>query len=128
MAEKEGFNLGVKLVRGAYINSDPRHLIHDTQEDTNNAYDDAAAKLATYHLRNAGQGPEIGLVLATHNKESIKKMRELRRQQFMKGEKMSEVVYAQLMGMADELSLSLTMRDPVSCHCISAIILEGNSC
>ncbi|KAI5307370.1 hypothetical protein KEM56_005223 [Ascosphaera pollenicola] len=112
LAEKEGFNLGVKLVRGAYINSDPRHLIHDTQEDTNKAYDDAAANLATYHLRNFGQGPRIGLVLATHNKESIKKMRELRRQQFMKGEKMSEVVYAQLMGMADELSLSLTVRDP----------------
>ncbi|KAI5287073.1 proline dehydrogenase [Ascosphaera aggregata] len=115
LAEKEGFNFGVKLVRGAYINSDPRHLIHDTQEDTNKAYDDAAAKLATYHVRSgdgSGQGPNIGLVLATHNRESIRKMRDLRRQQFMRGEKMSEVVYAQLMGMADELSLSLTMKEP----------------
>jgi proline dehydrogenase len=38
-AEKDGFTLGVKLVRGAYLGSDPRHLIHDTKNDTDRSYD-----------------------------------------------------------------------------------------
>ncbi|KAL1952570.1 hypothetical protein VTO42DRAFT_4809 [Malbranchea cinnamomea] len=40
-------------------------------------------------------------------------MRELRREQVRLGQPLADVVYAQLMGMADELSLSLTQRtDP----------------
>ena len=39
LARKEGFILGVKLVRGAYLASDPRHLLHDTKTDTDMTYD-----------------------------------------------------------------------------------------
>ncbi|PGH17450.1 hypothetical protein AJ80_04820 [Polytolypa hystricis UAMH7299] len=108
-AEENGFNLGIKLVRGAYIGSDPRQLIHDTKESTDNAYDTAARMLATRHVENPSC-TKIGLVLATHNAESIKKMRDLRQQQLRSGLRLTDLVYAQLMGMADELSLSLTEK------------------
>ncbi|PGG99358.1 hypothetical protein AJ79_08552 [Helicocarpus griseus UAMH5409] len=103
------FALGVKLVRGAYINSDPRHLIHDTKRETNAAYNNAARILATQHL-NDPSAPKVGVMLATHNAESIQMMRTLRQEQVQKQQPLAEVAYAQLMGMADELSLSLTQR------------------
>lgn len=39
LASDEGFTLGLKLVRGAYMGSDPRHLIHDNKSDTDTTYD-----------------------------------------------------------------------------------------
>ncbi|KAK2751171.1 proline dehydrogenase [Myotisia sp. PD_48] len=107
IAKERNFNLGVKLVRGAYINSDPRHVIFDTKAETDNAFDNAARMLATHHI-NDPSAPKIGVVLASHNKESMEMMRELRREQIQKGLPRADVVYAQLMGMADELSMSLT--------------------
>lgn len=38
LAQQEGWTLAIKLVRGAYIDSDPRERIHDTKEDTDNSY------------------------------------------------------------------------------------------
>jgi len=98
LAEKEGWRLGVKLVRGAYLHSDPRDLIHGTKEATDSAYDSAAE-----HLIKKG----VDTVIASHNKASIENALRLRG----KGDGM--LVFAQLMGMADELSLSLVGRAPV---------------
>ena len=39
LADKEGWTLAVKLVRGAYIGTDPRKNIHDTKKDTDDSYD-----------------------------------------------------------------------------------------
>ncbi|KAH8807878.1 hypothetical protein F5884DRAFT_752454 [Xylogone sp. PMI_703] len=41
-ASQDDFTLGLKLVRGAYIASDERSLIHDTKQDTDNAYNTIA--------------------------------------------------------------------------------------
>jgi hypothetical protein len=109
-ARDGGFALGVKLVRGAYINSDPRHLIHDSKAATDNTFDNAAHMLATLHI-NDPSAPKIGLVLASHNKQSMEKMRALRKDQSRRRLPRADVVYAQLMGMADELSLSLAQTD-----------------
>lgn len=114
LAEKNNFALGVKLVRGAYIKSDPRHLIHDTKQDTDKAFDDASYMLATQHLNNNPAAPKVGIILASHNKESMDMMRKLRREQVQNGLPLADVVYAQLMGMADELSMGLTQKSPVS--------------
>lgn len=116
LAREGGFSLGVKLVRGAYINSDPRHLIHDTKEDTDRAFDDAASMLATQHVGDAA-APTVSLVLASHNKASMDMMRDLRRGQMRQGLPLTDVVYAQLMGMADELSLTLMQKKSVRPHC-----------
>ncbi|KXH53316.1 proline dehydrogenase [Colletotrichum simmondsii] len=45
VAKEEGFTLGVKLVRGAYIGTEPRHLVHDTKEGTDACYDGIAESL-----------------------------------------------------------------------------------
>lgn len=109
----QGFGFGVKLVRGAYIHSDPRHLIHDTKSETDAAYDEAASMLATHHITNP-RGPKISTILATHNRNSIERMRDIRQKQLHDKLPLGDVAYAQLMGMADELSLSLTQPREVS--------------
>ena len=53
LAEREGFTLGVKLVRGAYLATEQRELIHDSKQDTDDAYDGLAASL----LRGRFEGP-----------------------------------------------------------------------
>ncbi|KAI5780056.1 proline oxidase [Geopyxis carbonaria] len=99
-ARAEGFTLGVKLVRGAYLASDPRELIHATKADTDAAYDGALRYLMT---GEDTKGHGVDLMVATHNKTSVTVARELMRANTGVG----ELSFAQLMGMADELSLGL---------------------
>lgn len=113
-AQKNGFTLGVKLVRGAYLGSDPRHLIHDTKDDTDAAYNSIAESLS---LRNYGPTltssspnipfPPVAVVLAGHNHTSVRRIQGLRTVQAQSGEKQTDLVYAQLQGMADEVSCEL---------------------
>lgn len=127
IARKDNFILGVKLVRGAYLQSDPRHLIHDSKEDTDTAYDDATRLLLTGSppspqpgrraFFTIGMGHQLGearvnLVLATHNKQSVETALALRRQ--VPNSITTEIAYAQLLGMADELSFALLAEEPSS--------------
>ena len=112
-AREETFTLGVKLVRGAYLGSDPRHLIHDSKADTDAAYDGIAEALIRRSWRGpleADQGsfPHVELVLASHNAESVRKARDI----LDSGDGGTEVAFAQLQGMADEVSCSL-LDNPV---------------
>jgi proline dehydrogenase len=115
-ARKEGFTLGAKLVRGAYLGSDPRHLIHDTKADTDNAYDSISESLArqsygTVLKPATGESdkefPHVNVVLAQHNQTSVRKIQAIRASQMEKGEKQIYLVHAQLQGMADEVSCEL---------------------
>ncbi|KAK1726515.1 hypothetical protein CaCOL14_012216 [Colletotrichum acutatum] len=107
VAREEGFTLGVKLVRGAYIGSDPRHLIYKTKEGTDTCYDGIAESLLKKQWGNFLQGdlqmPPISLVIASHNVKSIKRAREI----CTNGYANIDVVFAQLQGMADEVSCEL---------------------
>ncbi|KAK1778297.1 FAD-linked oxidoreductase-like protein [Copromyces sp. CBS 386.78] len=116
IAAAEGFTLGVKLVRGAYLGSDPRDLICDTKADTDNQYDGIAEAL----LRNSWSGdgllqppnpqetkfPDVNVVLATHNRESVLKGKALLDSGVAKLG-YEQVAFAQLQGMADEVSCEL---------------------
>lgn len=122
-ARQDGFTLGVKLVRGAYLGSDPRHLIHDTKTDTDNAYNGIAESLAlrSYNpiLKPApsekeAEYPQLNVVLAGHNHTSVRRIQALRTSQAQKGEAQTELVYAQLQGMADEVSCELVQAGQVS--------------
>ncbi|KFZ02462.1 hypothetical protein V501_09555, partial [Pseudogymnoascus sp. VKM F-4519 (FW-2642)] len=119
VARKEGFVAGVKLVRGAYINSDPRHLINDTKEDTDIMYDALAESVLrrTYNgvllpasTEEADKFPEVSLALASHNPESVRRAMAVQESQAAKGEARVELVYGQLQGMADEVSCELVQR------------------
>lgn len=110
-AHQHGFKLGVKLVRGAYLGSDPRHLIHDTKAATDNAYNSIAQSLAlrTYGpvFKSSTPFPPVAVVLAGHNQTSVRKIQALRTKQAEAGELQTDMVYAQLQGMADEVSCEL---------------------
>ncbi|KAI1632505.1 proline dehydrogenase [Biscogniauxia mediterranea] len=111
IAAKEGFTLGVKLVRGAYLGSDPRHIIHDTKADTDAAYDGIAESLIKRQwgtvLKQPGDGvafPQVSILLGSHNMESVRKARALRDSSASAN---TELGIAQLQGMADEVSCEL---------------------
>ncbi|KAK4160219.1 FAD-linked oxidoreductase-like protein [Cladorrhinum sp. PSN259] len=108
-AKENGFTLGVKLVRGAYLGSDPREVIHDTKEDTDRAYDGIARALLKREwgtpLTGDDKFPDVAVVLATHNRDSVLKAKRM----IANGEadKRTDVAFAQLQGMADEVSCEL---------------------
>lgn len=113
-AEEHGFTLGLKLVRGAYILSDDRALIHDTKEDTDNAYNSIAHGALRQHLGVfGGSGPDsrpfpsLNLLLASHNRHSVLSASALHRQRREAGLLTVPVAYGQLHGMSDEVSFSL---------------------
>jgi proline dehydrogenase len=120
IARKENLTLGVKLVRGAYLGSDPRHLIHDTKTDTDNAYNGISAALAKRAYGpplEAQEGetifPPVNVVLAGHNHTSVRKIQDIRTAQAQSGEEQTALVYAQLQGMADEISCELVQAGKI---------------
>lgn len=148
-ARNEGFTLGVKLVRGAYLGSDPRHLIHDTKADTDACYNGIAEALlrreftgpfAPFVDSKKGDGaassssspfPEVNMVLASHNAETVRKARTIlegggeapaaaapavvvagpsetnSQNRSDTSKRRTEIAFAQLQGMADEVSCEI---------------------
>lgn len=118
IAQDEGFTLGVKLVRGAYMGSELRHLFWSTKEETDRTYNSIAAALirGEYNdvLRSSPgaknvEFPKVKLVLATHNHISVQKAMEIQKEQTAKRQSRFDLSYGQLMGMADEVSCELVM-------------------
>ncbi|CZT03019.1 related to proline oxidase [Rhynchosporium agropyri] len=122
VARKGGFTLGVKLVRGAYLGSDPRHLICDTKADTDAAYDGISEALVRKSYNSILKPssphndqtetppfPNVSIVLAGHNLLSVRKVQAICSAQKASGEKEADVIYAQLQGMADEVSCELVL-------------------
>lgn len=119
-AREGGFTLGVKLVRGAYMASDPRHVFWSTKEETDIAYDGIADALVCQTWNDVlkplpGKDgadlpmPEVNLVLASHNQQSVTRCMHTRRQRAQEGKKNVRMAYGQLMGMADEVSGELVL-------------------
>ncbi|KAI8934831.1 hypothetical protein NX059_008512 [Plenodomus lindquistii] len=109
-AEKEGFTLGLKLVRGAYILSDDRSLIHNTKEDTDKAYNGIAQGALRREIGEFGTSrpfPSISLFLASHNRDSVLSANKMHRQRTKAGLPTVPVAFGQLHGMSDEVSFSL---------------------
>ncbi|KAI1314138.1 FAD-linked oxidoreductase-like protein [Xylaria venustula] len=111
LAAQEGWTIGVKLVRGAYMSTDERSKIHDSKEETDRAYDSIVRDLLRRDMDgfggskmfNGGSFPRMGVLLATHNKKTVLAAHKLHQE-------IKEAVpleFAQLHGMADSLSFSL---------------------
>ncbi|KLO81452.1 Uncharacterized protein LW93_8162 [Fusarium fujikuroi] len=105
----EGFTIGVKLVRGAYMNSEPRGLIHDTKQQTDDSYNSIAEGLLQrrYEDLTPSGFPKVHLFLATHNKQSALHANQVQQQRADAGLPLTKVQYGQLLGMADEVSCTL---------------------
>jgi len=125
--------LGVKMVRGAFISTEPsRFLLHNTKEDTDTAYNEAvkllikgrgtgtlgetmscnASSSASSHDRWA-----VDVMLATHNANSAREALRLYQELVESGMSkrapnigLQSLTFAQLKGMADELSFELTSK------------------
>lgn len=115
-AERDGgFTFGAKLVRGAYLNSERRDLIWSTIEETHAAYDSLTAALLKRQYtgmlqseQGAGKSfPKVNVVIASHNADSVRKAQALRTEQTRNKEEKVPLIYAQLQGMADEVSCEL---------------------
>ena len=117
-AQEHGLVLGVKLVRGAYINSDPREMFWDTVEDTHQCYDNLAkcvlerqyGGLLQPAQTTSEEFPRVEFILASHNAESVKKAQLIRDQQVALGQPRIKMAYGQLQGMADHVSCSLVQE------------------
>jgi proline dehydrogenase len=98
-----GYQVGYKLVRGAYMVSERAHAVHtrtpypiyDTIEETHKSYDNGIKFLLSRNLP---------VCIATHNKNSIELAADLIS---YKRKKPYNVCFAQLYGMHDEYSAHL---------------------
>jgi hypothetical protein len=113
-AGRGGFLLGVKLVRGAYIEHEARGLIHDSKTETDDSYNGIAEMLICRQHRSGGEDvdvPAAALFLATHNAESADRAIQLYQGRLESGlPTVSVLECGQIMGMADELSCELVQR------------------
>lgn len=110
MAAQEGWGLGIKLVRGAYIDHEIRSLIHDTKEDTDRSYDLIANTLISQKLPAGAEHltfPSTVLFLATHNAASARKVIHDHRNRLNSELPTVILECGQIQGMADELSCEL---------------------
>jgi proline dehydrogenase len=110
LAQSEDWTLGIKLVRGAYIGTEKRSLIHDTIEDTHRAYNSTVEHLLKQEFPGLIADkpyPTTALFLATHNDESIKQAYAIQKSLILAGKSTIELGYGQLQGMADEVSCGL---------------------
>ncbi|KAK6522583.1 proline dehydrogenase [Arthrobotrys megalospora] len=113
LAKREGFGFGAKVVRGAYLHSDPRNTFWEGKEGTDESYNGGIKRLLTFdNLRGAKSGGiNVGIVVASHNQTSVSKaMDTLHRLRNEEGGRLlegKEITFAQLAGMADEVSMSV---------------------
>ncbi|KAF2404169.1 proline oxidase PrnD [Trichodelitschia bisporula] len=118
-AQRDGYTLGVKMVRGAYMASEPPSRIWSSKEETDKIYDALVEALLKRQYNDilmpapgatASNFPQASLMIASHNAESIQKAQEIRNGQAKRGEPSIECYYAQLQGMADEVSCELVQE------------------
>ncbi|CAG7952736.1 unnamed protein product [Penicillium olsonii] len=110
LASQEGWALGIKLVRGAYIEHETRSLIHDTQQDTDRSYDLIADTMLCQRMpadKQDLQFPKGALFLATHNAASATKATATHQNRLLANKPTIMFECGQIQGMADELSCEL---------------------
>ncbi|KAG9944509.1 proline oxidase Put1, partial [Aureobasidium melanogenum] len=108
-ARDENWTMGIKLVRGAYIGSETRTLIHDTKSQTDECYNSIAASLLTKSFSRFSKQdfPNVELFLAGHNSDSIRKAYALYQGLLQRGDTPPPIKFGQLLGMADDISCEL---------------------
>jgi proline dehydrogenase len=106
-ARQGGFHIGIKLVRGAYLEKENSRAeeagtpspLYGSKQETDHAYD-AALEFCASHI------DRIHLCAGTHNSGSTQKLAELMAQYQIAPED-KRVGFAQLLGMGDILTYNL---------------------
>ena len=107
LSQKNNYKLGVKLVRGAYMEKERERAkdqgypspIHETKSDTDRDYDLALQ----FCIENF---PNIQLVAGTHNEASSKRLVELMVENDISPNSPA-IYFSQLYGMSDNISFNL---------------------
>lgn len=111
LSKDEGFCLGVKLVRGAYMDKERKLAekegrvdpIHQCWEDTNDSYNGSLDVM----LDVISQKPErFRIIVASHNEESVRRAAK-RMEELGIDKDGGSVCFGQLLGMCDHVSLTL---------------------
>jgi len=106
-AKKENFKIGLKLVRGAYMEKERDFAkknkyvspIHETKEDCDREFNNALK----YCVQNI---EDISIFVGTHNEESCIYLTELMKENNIK-ESDPRIYFSQLLGMSDHVSYNL---------------------
>lgn len=106
-AQKDSYKLGVKLVRGAYMEKERNRAkeqgypspIHSTKADTDRDYDLALKFCIENH-------PHIEVLAGTHNEKSSKYLAELMVEKGLQPND-GHIFFSQLFGMSDNISFNL---------------------
>lgn len=115
LASTEGWTLGLKIVRGAYIANEPRDVIHETKKGTDDSYNGIVSCLLSREFPDKSAAtsdpypifPNMHLFVASHNAETIQNAYALHSDRTRKGLPTIPVEYGQIQGMADDLSCDL---------------------
>ncbi|KAJ5083452.1 Proline dehydrogenase [Penicillium angulare] len=113
LAAQEGWSLGIKLVRGAYIEHETRSLIHDAKEETDESYDLIADTMLCRRMPEDLKQlkfPNAALFLATHNAPSAAKAIATHQDRLLAHKPTVLLECGQIQGMADELSCELVQN------------------
>ncbi|OAP59702.1 hypothetical protein AYL99_07000 [Fonsecaea erecta] len=109
LARKQGWRLGIKLVRGAYINNDIREAIHDTKAETDASYDGIVEDLlcGKFPAMTHQESVELDLLLAGHNADTIRRAARLASKLAAQSQLKVVPEFGQLQGMADDIGCEL---------------------
>lgn len=112
LAKQNGYRLGLKIVRGAYIHSEPNRdsIIFNTKLGTDNNYNNIMTMVLN-DMKDNGEDSVYGhLVVASHNAESQIKAAVLLDQLSEDTYVRANVSLGQLLGMSDNLAYDLTNK------------------
>ncbi|KAJ9651415.1 proline dehydrogenase [Neophaeococcomyces mojaviensis] len=110
LAADEGWTLGIKLVRGAYIAADQRSKIHDTKADTDLSYNSIVDDLLRgqkFPVFDKNSNLKFELLLCGHNSQTIRTAAKLAAELASAGKLKVVPEFAQLQGMADDIGCEL---------------------
>lgn len=107
LADQEGFYIGMKLVRGAYIEKERERAaakgykdpMHATKQDTDNDFN-AALKFCAENIN------KIAFCCGSHNEQSTQHLIDLMKENQIAIDD-QRVYFAQLLGMSDHISMNL---------------------
>lgn len=108
LASREGYKLGLKLVRGAYIHSEPKrdNIIYKTKEGTDENYDNVMSTVINDLVQNGSDSYYGHLVVASHNYGSQMLATKILNNAPQTPGK-ANVVLGQLLGMSDNVTHDL---------------------
>ena len=109
LAQQEGWTMGVKLVRGAYIANEIRDRIHDTKAETDVSYNGIVHDLLSGNFEGLTPAtfPRTKLFLAGHNSETVRTALAIAKGLAEESKLNVCPEFGQLQGMADDIGCEI---------------------